>query len=134
MISRPANAAEAVAQGAQLLDEKDPGWWRKINLETLVLSNSEACICGQLGRTREQSYHSYIAHVLGLTEGYLDGDRETALAACCGFDALPNRITPMRWTWITTFPQLHCEWEEVINARLAADTLAPVEEKELVTA
>jgi len=43
------NAAEAVANGAQLLDERYPGWYRKINLDELEISNGCSCICGQLG-------------------------------------------------------------------------------------
>lgn len=37
-----------VANGAQLLDEKIPGWYRRIDLRTLDLSNPQRCICGQL--------------------------------------------------------------------------------------
>lgn len=39
---------ERVANGAQLLDERIPGWYRRINPETLSIANSARCICGQL--------------------------------------------------------------------------------------
>jgi hypothetical protein len=37
-----------VERGAEWLDEKEPGWANKINIETLDIGLSDSCICGQL--------------------------------------------------------------------------------------
>lgn len=39
---------ERVDRGARFLDEKEPGWWDKIDLETLNMKNCYLCILGQL--------------------------------------------------------------------------------------
>lgn len=49
-VMTPKSAAEAVAQGAQLLDEKHPGWHQKIDLDLLDVGCGCTCICGQLAR------------------------------------------------------------------------------------
>lgn len=41
-------AEEAVRNGAMLLDEKYPEWYRHIDLDTLDIDNTCLCICGQL--------------------------------------------------------------------------------------
>lgn len=43
------SAAEAVANGAQRLDEHVPGWYEAISLSGLDISDPELCVCGQLG-------------------------------------------------------------------------------------
>lgn len=40
-------AQEAVARGAALLDKHCSGWINKINLDTLDMTDCEACIIGQ---------------------------------------------------------------------------------------
>lgn len=40
--------AERVAAGARFLDEHEPGWWQRINVSRLNLSDSCRCIRGQL--------------------------------------------------------------------------------------
>lgn len=42
--------AEAIANGAALLDEQFPGWWRQINVGQLQLSDCNLCILGQIYR------------------------------------------------------------------------------------
>ena len=37
-----------VQRGARFLDERDPDWYRKIDLDTLNLGSSCACVLGQL--------------------------------------------------------------------------------------
>ena len=39
---------ERVARGAALLDEKMPGWYKRIDLGSLHMSSCHACILGQL--------------------------------------------------------------------------------------
>ena len=52
---------ERVANGAQLLDEKVPGWYKLINLATLRLSSCYDCVCGQLAMALmpETSWNDY---------------------------------------------------------------------------
>lgn len=46
-----ARVAEMRAKrGARWLDENVPGWWKRINVRTLRLSDGESCICGQVFR------------------------------------------------------------------------------------
>lgn len=40
--------AERVARGAALLDKMKPGWFNKVNDQTLKLTNCVKCILGQL--------------------------------------------------------------------------------------
>jgi hypothetical protein len=40
--------AERVAAGAAFLDEHDPGWQERIDLDTLYIGSCERCILGQL--------------------------------------------------------------------------------------
>ncbi|TYB69657.1 hypothetical protein FXF51_05715 [Nonomuraea sp. PA05] len=39
---------ERVARGAALLDEKRPGWWQRIHLDTLNINDCGECVIGQL--------------------------------------------------------------------------------------
>ena len=45
--------AERVAAGAAFLDERKPGWWKRINLDTLDIYSCTACVIGQLGMADE---------------------------------------------------------------------------------
>lgn len=38
---------ERVAAGAAFLDERDPEWWREIDLDALELDDPSACVLGQ---------------------------------------------------------------------------------------
>lgn len=37
-----------VTRGANLLDEKEPGWYRQIEPSTLQMNHGDKCVCGQL--------------------------------------------------------------------------------------
>lgn len=41
---------ERVARGAAYLDERTPGWWKRVDLEALNLGDSCDCILGQVDR------------------------------------------------------------------------------------
>jgi hypothetical protein len=43
-----ATIAECVARGAALLDEHEPGWWQRIDLDRLNIASCEDCTLGQL--------------------------------------------------------------------------------------
>lgn len=40
---------ECAERGAELLDNRWPGWWQEVDLSRLDLSNSCQCVLGQLG-------------------------------------------------------------------------------------
>ena len=40
--------AKRVARGAALLDEKQPGWWQRIDLGALDIYSCHFCVLGQL--------------------------------------------------------------------------------------
>lgn len=44
----PDTMRERVAQGAKILDEKEPDWFRKIDVATLDFSSYTNCVLGQL--------------------------------------------------------------------------------------
>jgi hypothetical protein len=106
-------ASEAVAQGAQVLDEKYPGWYRDINLEALDISDCFRCVCGQLGGSLLiGESHPYKSFLKALDLPRFEGEY--------GFDTLWNRdlFGPQ-----TTYEQLDYEWTQAIEARLALDRL-----------
>lgn len=107
-------SAEAVANGAQMLDEHVPGWYKLINLDTLSLESCERCICGQLGR--ELGWGLFPGQA-GFWESY-------------GFDALDGTEEQME----RGYAELDDEWFKAIVARRAADNLDRAPRKEKVLA
>lgn len=71
---------ERVEQGADLLDEKRPGWWRVIDLDRLDISQPCNCVAGQLGALHEGLTVSAYGDGLAM----LDISQKTAVA--CGLD------------------------------------------------
>jgi len=121
----PKTAAEAVANGAQLLDEKVPGWWRKIDLDSIRMDNCQHCICGQLalatydemkraeciskvGRFHNE-YSVYYGHFLEERLGLEEDWRHGFTVAWDEFEEL--------FTW----EELEAEWKLAIYARLEYD-------------
>lgn len=124
----PTTAAEAVANGAQLLDDTHPGWWRLIDLSTLRLSECESCVCGQLavsygiGRYPIERYEGMLAT---LDLRWLDTDR------LYGFNLVDENIEGHD-NEEAAWRELEQEWHKVIVARLHADALVPEKEEVLV--
>lgn len=107
-MSYPTTVQEAVANGAQMLDEKAPGWHRLINLKRLDIGSCERCVCGQL------AYELGWDHLPGLMRGYPEE---------FGFDSsYPN------WGYV----ELDDEWKLAIKARLELDK-RPKQEEEVTT-
>lgn len=48
---------QRVERGARWLDENFPGWEGRIDLDTLELSSSEQCICGQVFKQEAATVH-----------------------------------------------------------------------------
>lgn len=152
--------AEAVANGAQLLDEKLPGWWKEITLEQLKLSDCGNCVCGQLatstafaaiiqetyGRgfvlsTTPLSRYAETLNALSLSwrrNGHEDWGQDYDY----GFNVKPyddyeDVMGYETWDRLSaeTFKALDVEWRHVIESRLEADRLpAPATERETVLA
>jgi len=52
----PEIARERVARGAALLDEKIPGWFRSVDVDTLQISSCHLCVLGQLSGSTGGNY------------------------------------------------------------------------------
>lgn len=90
-----------VAKGAALLDEMEPGWYQKIDLDTLSLGSCSTCVIGQLyGYYCERSL---IALGLDYESDYI-----------FGFDAQFRNGQYEEETYLT----LTSLWREEINQRL----------------
>lgn len=143
--------AEAVANGAQLLDERLPGWWREITLEELSLADCGACVCGQLAHTASvrafdayQFLNGYDRATTFLGLRWITMDRPDTIGADYeyGFNVKPYDAEffgdwdPEEWhdTIERTYNALEAEWVLAITARLEADKLptAPVETQEVL--
>ena len=129
----PITAADAVANGAQLLDERYPGWWRQIDLPILRLNDCRQCVCGQLAADMfddESPIDAYqlMLDTMGLT--WLGNDY------VYGFNLTEDdRLRCDEDEIDTMFRELDHEWHQVIVARLRADELnKPTVTKELVNA
>lgn len=119
----PTNAAEAVANGAQLLDEKDPRWYNRINLGTLNIESPTRCVCGQLSLGR---FGHYARTVMGSNNP--DDLGLYGFTNCHGHTDAPPGCRDF-----ATYSELTAEWKLAIQARRDADRLK-TEEKEAVLA
>ena len=96
------SAAEAVANGAQRLDEHVSGWYSALSLASLDISDPDLCVCGQLGDA--------VWELMGNTD-------PSPLAENCGI-VQPGGSNP---PW--TYAELTVEWRKAIIARRDADKL-----------
>jgi hypothetical protein len=71
---------ERVAAGAAFLDEQWPGWWQRIALDQLVLSDCSRCVLGQLAGDYDEG-------LTGLGLDYEDA-MIFGFTTCLGFDVL----------------------------------------------
>jgi hypothetical protein len=98
-----------VRQGAAYLDEREPGWWQKIDLPSLDLRSSCDCILGQLATDKDSWLR--ICRDFGLTASRNeDCHRGFNLNASYGVEVDSDGVT---WQDLTT------EWVQVIEARRA---------------
>jgi hypothetical protein len=109
--------AERVAAGAAFLDEREPGWWERINLDELDLHSACRCVLGQLA-TDLGYVETGWGNILGRFElrrwrwSYeFDGLPDTDVA--CGFNAGGNQAQE-------EYAALTAEWKRVIEARRSA--------------
>ena len=78
-----ATIAERVARGAAYLDEREPGWWQRIDLDALDLAVPCKCVLGQLDGGRHGKNWAKIVKAFGLRFGSTEGER---FAIALGFD------------------------------------------------
>lgn len=101
-----ATIAERVAKGAALLDEREPGWWQRIDLDTLDLKAPCRCILGQLDTDRQDhDLWLWIASRFGL-DVWEDDDKRL------GFNVLHHSDR--------AYANLTAAWRTLIEARRAA--------------
>jgi len=131
--------AEAVANGAQLLDERLPGWWRQISLSELILADCQHCVCGQLAvnaavaTTIGPWYFTAYGKTLQFLElswEYGDNQKEWEYDYNHGFnvksyDWFRSIMTEDEYEQVSsvTYLLLENEWRAAIKARLEADAL-----------
>lgn len=72
--------AERVAAGAAYLDDREPGWWERIDMDRLDMSAECLCVLGQLATDLETPLWAAIVMSFGLRRyrSFLvfDGDQE----------------------------------------------------------
>jgi hypothetical protein len=78
---------ERVLLGEQLLDQRYPGWFRKINLYLLDIESSKRCILGQL-------WGDYFDGCKFLEISPLDAEDY-------GFDAPPEEAEELKDEWVS---------------------------------
>lgn len=123
-----------VRNGIALLDEKMPGWWRKIDVEELDLSQCTACVLGQMfaddaNLTREAGYESgydFGQEALGLATivgGRIPGPGDVDYY---GFD-VPTHVTDSLGNWLSldrAYAILTRMWAAAIRSRRAASAVS----------
>jgi hypothetical protein len=88
------------ARGAEFLDNEDPDWYKKVDRQTLRMSDCVQCVLGQL-------YGSYVAACREL-------DFVTGTAVSLGFDKLIGGYEDY-WDY------LNAAWINEISDRLASE-------------
>ncbi len=106
---------ERVERGAKLLDEKRPGWWKKIDLDLLRLSSCFRCVLGQLCSIDERKEYpiSWFQALAGILCGNFD---VTPI-----FDfAVPHGFAKHDDENMAVYPALEAAWKTLILSRRAA--------------
>jgi len=106
------NARERVERGATYLDEVDPGWYRRVDSDTLELGDGRHCILGQLhGEFR-----------LGLGRSHLitmsSAPRASLSPANYGFKCMDG--VSDEWQ-ARDYALLNAAWKEAVRTRQEAD-------------
>lgn len=115
-VMEPENHAEAVANGAQFLDERFPGWHQLIDKESLDLQSCEACVAGQLGRSLGRSALPLVMLDFSPLLGFD--------SLCCYVDVADDEADdPTDEQIEESYRDLDREWLKAIDARLKADEM-----------
>jgi hypothetical protein len=113
-------ARERVARGAAYLDDADPGWYRRVDPQTLSLSSGRHCVLGQLhGEFR-----------LGLGRSHLvsmsSAPRASLSPVAYGFKCVEG--VPPEWQ-NRDYDLLTEAWTEAVRTRQANDPIISDEER-----
>lgn len=108
-----ATVAERVAAGATLLDQKKPGWAKKISLPHLDVGDCLVCVLAQLSGS--SSYCRGARMVLNTHPSLIEGNKFLAEHGFNADHSLENRIDIFK-----QFQELTAAWAAEINKRLAA--------------
>lgn len=100
--------AERVARGAALLDEREPGWHQRIDLETLDMELPCNCVLGQL-------HHDQDDPLAG--DGYWPALEELGIPA---WPVSKPAAYAFAADKIGGYPALTAAWRELIESRRAA--------------
>jgi hypothetical protein len=108
----PEKARERVERGATYLDEVDPGWYRRVDSDTLELGDGQHCVLGQLhGEFR-----------LGLGRSHLitmsSAPRASLSPANYGFKCIDG--VSDEWQ-ARDYALLNAAWKEAVRMRQEAD-------------
>lgn len=119
-----ATVAERVAAGAAFLDEREPGWWQKVDLERISMDSACNCVLGQLSTDRLSRPEQFgdwgqICSAFGLTEGYLGQSSGRLSDTELGFNASSK---PGSEDQLSEYVALGAEWTRVILARREASS------------
>ena len=112
---------QRVQKGAQLLDEKQPGWYKRVNLKTLKLNECTNCVLGQLSGSywKRQNIDVLPAdEVIACNLPKTDVDSFLKLFVNYGFNT-DEHLTVAEDNAI--FEQLTSLWKKQINKRLTKD-------------
>lgn len=117
----PDRARERVQRGADYLDDVDPGWYRRVDAETLELGDGRHCILGQLhGEFR-----------LGLGRSHLitmsSAPRASLSPVAYGFKCVEG--VSEEWQ-AYDYELLDEAWKDAVRTRQAADPMVSVGELE----
>ena len=113
---------ERVAAGAALLDEKRPGWWQRIDTDTLDMGETCGCILGQTYEANGRSTPFDMGCVdlfgskLGVYGWVADDGWDAATEH--GFSLGPQAYEESEWA------ELRAAWVALIEARRAAPEVA----------
>jgi hypothetical protein len=105
--------AERVARGAALLDEREPGWWQRIDLSKLDLASTCRCVLGQLFSIADDNWPPNNGYWSGLARFGLRESASEAISGSAGshgFASIRNE----------DYDALDAEWRRVIEARRSA--------------
>ena len=107
--------ARRVAAGAAYLDEREPGWWERIDLDRLNMSAECGCVLGQLATDLETPLWSAIVWEFGLRrQGWEVFGLPTDFDL--GFNAGSTQSKKAQYR---EYAALEAEWKRVITGRRA---------------
>jgi hypothetical protein len=110
--------AARVAAGVAYLDEREPGWWQRIDLNRLVMSAECRCVLGQLATDLEVYGWKEIVREFGLRQAPCSPAHGSQLTDWgLGFNA---RLDQHADEQNREYAELEAAWKRVITERRAA--------------